>query len=130
MFSNGLYTLEEGIGKFSAGEEAEFKRAFVNLLRNDGETAFDIETEETAPGFPDVLCLGVENRAILYEMKVTDNYGFVKFTKAQPLFYKNNKELNMRCVVWDVPNHRCLIVNPQRVIALKKLRMHVSELAE
>ena len=82
--------------------EAAFKSWFVDVLRGDGGTPFCIETEETEPGFPDVLA--VYNKSLIaafYEIKITDKRGIFKMQKTQPLFYKKYPKLDINVVVWD-----------------------------
>ena len=95
--------------------EAEFKRDFVELLRESGGTPFCIESEETEPGFPDVLEI-YEGMASLYEMKITDRHGIFKMQKTQPLFYKTYPNLKIYVVIWDNGMHNYLSV-PAKTIA-------------
>ena len=95
--------------------EAEFKRDFVEALREIGGTLFCIETEETEPGFPDVLEInGAES--VLYEMKITDRHGIFKMQKSQPRFYKMYPNLKIYVVVWDNGMHNYLSI-PAKMIA-------------
>ena len=80
--------------------EAAFKSWFVDVLRGDGGTPFCIETEETEPGFPDVLEIK-GGKAVLYEMKLANKKGIFKMQKTQPLFYKKHQNLQIYVVVWD-----------------------------
>ena len=95
--------------------EAEFKRDFVELLRESGGTPFCIESEETEPGFPDVLEIK-GGKAVLYEMKLANKKGIFKMQKTQPLFYKKYQNLQIYVVVWDNGMHNYLTV-PAKMIA-------------
>ena len=95
--------------------EAEFKRDFVEILRKAGGTPFCIETEETEPGFPDVLEIK-GGKAVLYEMKLANKKGIFKMQKTQPLFYKKHQNLQIYVVVWDNGMHNYLTV-PAKMIA-------------
>ena len=103
--------------------EAEFKRDFVALLREAGGTPFCIETEETVPGFPDVLEIR-GGRANLYEMKITDRHGMFKMQKTQPRFYKMYPDLHIYVVVWDNGMHNYLTM-PAKLV-LQKCTEHNS----
>ena len=95
--------------------EAEFKRDFVEVLRKAGGTLFCIETEETEPGFPDVLDIK-GGKAVLYEMKLANKKGIFKMQKTQPLFYKKHQNLQIYVVIWDNGMHNYLTV-PAKMIA-------------
>ena len=95
--------------------EAEFKRDFVELLRESGGTPFCIESEETEPGFPDVLEIK-GGKAVLYEMKLANKKGIFKMQKTQPLFYKKHQNLQIYVVIWDNGMHNYLTV-PAKMIA-------------
>lgn len=95
--------------------EADFKRDFVEELRKAGGTPFCIESEETEPGFPDVL--DVKNgEALFFETKITDRHGIFKMQKSQPRFYKTYPNLHIYVVIWDNGMHNYLTV-PARMIA-------------
>ena len=95
--------------------EAAFKSWFVDVLRGDGGTPFCIETEETEPGFPDVLEIK-GGKAVLYEMKLANKKGIFKMQKTQPLFYKKHQNLQIYVVIWDNGMHNYLTV-PAKMIA-------------
>ena len=80
--------------------EKGFKRYLMNNLKNTKNflALFEIETEETVLGFPDVLAITKENRAVLYEFKYSNKQGVIKFQPTQPAFYKANKELDIRVI--------------------------------
>ena len=80
--------------------EADFKKDFVALLRESGCTVFCIETEETEPGFPDVLAIK-DGETKFLELKITDRKGIFKMQKTQPRFYKMYPNLHIAVVVWD-----------------------------
>ena len=95
--------------------EAEFKKYFIGALRNAGGTPFCIESEETEPGFPDVLEIR-GGRANLYEMKITDRHGVFKMQKTQPRFYKTYQNLQIYVVVWDNAMGNFITI-PARMVA-------------
>ena len=84
--------------------EKEFKRYLMNNLKNTKNflALFEIETEETVLGFPDVLAITRENRAVLYEFKYSNKQGVIKFQPTQPAFYKANKELDIEIIALDI----------------------------
>lgn len=95
--------------------EADFKRDFMEELRKAGGTSFCIESEETEPGFPDVLEIK-GGKAVLYEMKLANKKGIFKMQKTQPRFYKTYPNLKIYVVIWDNGMHNYLTV-PARMIA-------------
>lgn len=84
--------------------EKEFKRSILTSLKNTKNflALFEIETEETVLGFPDVLAITRENRAVLYEFKYSNKQGIIKFQPTQPAFYKAHKELDIEIIALDV----------------------------
>ena len=95
--------------------EAEFKKYFIGVLRNAGGTPFCIESEETEPGFPDVLEIK-GGKAVLYEMKLANKKGIFKMQKTQPLFYKTYQNLQIYVVVWDNAMGNFITI-PARMVA-------------
>ena len=83
--------------------EKEFKRYLMNNLKDTKNllALFEIETEETLLGSPDVLAITRENRAVLYEFKYSNKQGVIKFQPTQPAFYKANKELDIEIIALD-----------------------------
>ena len=91
--------------------EQEFKKLYcVTELkrRNAGQKIFNIETEETVAGFPDVMELWTANlqagsctQAFFYEFKISDLSGSIKFQPTQPAFYKHNSELPIKVVAYN-----------------------------
>ena len=80
--------------------EADFKKDFVDALRKEGYTVFCVETEETEPGFPDVMAIH-DGMTSFFEMKITDKKGIFKMQKTQPVFYKRYPNLDITVVVHD-----------------------------
>lgn len=82
--------------------EQEYKESDLKILRKKN-TALDyicIETEETCPGFPDVI---VTDRSLFdpvsfIEYKVSDENGVINFQRSQPLFYLKHKHLDVLIV--------------------------------
>ena len=66
---------------------------------------FNIETEETVAGFPDVMVVGkmndMLNFAHFYEFKISDLSGSIKFQPTQPAFYKHNPEMLINVVAYN-----------------------------
>lgn len=93
----------------SCENEQQFKKLYcVTELkrRNAGQKIFNIETEETVAGFPDVMELvtisaGSCIQAFFYEFKISDLSGSIKFQPTQPAFYKHNSELPIKVVAYN-----------------------------
>lgn len=89
--------------------EQQFKKLYcVTELKkqNSGQKIFNIETEETVAGFPDVMELvtisaGSCTQAFFYEFKISDLSGSIKFQPTQPAFYKYNSELPIEVVAYN-----------------------------
>lgn len=87
----------------SCHNEQQFKMKYISsVLKKAGYSyVFPIETEETVRGFPDVMCLTVQEGKILsdfYEFKISDKSGKIKFQPTQPAFYKAHKDLNVSVI--------------------------------
>lgn len=78
---------------------AEIKKKYENTVQK----IFNIETEETVAGFPDVMELLIDSttRAYFYEFKISDSSGSIKFQPTQPAFYKYNSELPIEVVAYN-----------------------------
>ena len=75
-------------------DENEFKNWYrQNVLAELNTRAFNIETEETVKGFPDMLYIGRDKKARLYEFKMCDLGGDVTFTFNQPRFYRQHADV-------------------------------------
>ena len=93
----------------SCENEQQFKKLYcVTELkrRNTGQKIFNIETEETVAGFPDVMELvtisaGSCTQVFFYEFKISDLSGSIKFQPTQPAFYKHNSELPIKVVAYN-----------------------------
>ena len=89
--------------------EQQFKKLYcVTELKkqNSGQKIFNIETEETVAGFPDVMELvtisaGSCTQAFFYEFKISDSSGSIKFQPTQPAFYRSNSELPIEVVAYN-----------------------------
>lgn len=89
--------------------EQEFKKLYcvTELKRqNSGHKIFNIETEETVAGFPDVMELATISarsctQAFFYEFKISDLSGSIKFQPTQLAFYKHNSELPIKVVAYN-----------------------------
>ena len=88
--------------------EQEFKKLFsvieLKKLWKDAKI-FNIETEETVSGFPDVMVVGKMNDRLnyahFYEFKISDLSGSIKFQPTQPAFYKKNPEMFIDVVAYN-----------------------------
>lgn len=83
--------------------EQDYKMFRIDELKKTlGANAYCIETEETEPGFPDVLFVFKKlHIANFFEFKYADSSGYITFKKTQPVFYKRNKELTINVLAWD-----------------------------
>ncbi len=92
------------LNKKNLKNEKEFKRYMIEVLKGTKSFLgiFEIETEETVLGFPDVLAITNENKAALYEFKYSNKQGVIKFQPTQPAFYKANKELDIEIIALDI----------------------------
>ena len=83
--------------------ESDFKKAVVDNWKSTHAYAsvFCIESEETVPGFPDVLAIGHTQKTELFEFKASDAKGIIKFQRTQPLFYKNNMNLDITVAAYN-----------------------------
>ena len=81
--------------------EAEFKKRHIAKWKKLGiyEKVYCIESEETEPGFPDVIAHG--GTFDFFEFKVSDARGLIKFKKTQPSFYKRNPALGVIIIALD-----------------------------
>ena len=110
--------------------EAEFKATTCAAWRKTGKYArvFFIETEETEKGFPDVIATDViacdTNSLHLYEFKVSDLKGRIKFQKDQPRFYLKNKILNVQIVALDNRNGETHIFPASALFAEGKYKIN------
>lgn len=99
--------------------EQEFKKDFIKkMIERDyaGVRYFCIETEETEPGFPDVMRLDFKNVADFYEMKITDSKNCFELQRSQPLFYMNNPDLVIHVVVWSTVENRPHIFTKKEIV--------------
>ena len=91
----------------SCENEQQFKKLYcVTELkkRNPGQKIFNIETEETVAGFPDVMELTTfcgKTTARFFEFKISDLSGSIKFQPTQPAFYKQNYELDIKVIAYN-----------------------------
>lgn len=94
-------------------DEQEFKKLYCvaeikKKYENTVQKIFNIETEETVAGFPDVMELLIDGtiRAHFYEFKFSDNRGNIKFQPTQPAFYKRNPEMEICVVAYNCVSKR------------------------
>ena len=121
-----MFELTEYRGMTFASEQ-EFKTAFLkDKKRFGGWKTFQIETEETVPGFPDAIVV-CSLSYYLYEFKYADSKNVIAFTKAQPLFYKQNSTLCMAIIAWDTPRKRAVWITPKEVVEKGSLNFKIPE---
>ena len=95
-------------------DEQQFKKLFCTIqvkkmYTNSVQKIFNIETEETVAGFPDVMELltyNGETTVKFLEFKISDKNGNIKFQPTQPAFFKSNSELNIRVVAYNRASKR------------------------
>lgn len=94
-------------------DEQEFKKLYCvaeikKKYENTVQKIFNIETEETVAGFPDVMELLIDStiRAHFYEFKFSDRRGNIKFQPTQPAFYKMNPEMEICVVAYNCVSNR------------------------
>jgi hypothetical protein len=110
-------------GPYCPGQEKRLKKDVIaeRERRDPALRHFMIESEDTVPGFPDVLCVKKDS-CLLIEFKVSDDQGVLHFERTQPLFYKKHPDLYMLILAWDVPKQRLICIDPADVVAAKALR--------
>lgn len=100
--------------------EQQFKMKFIEKSTERGafgDKYFCIETEETEPGFPDVMKLTYENKASFFEMKLADSEDNFKVQRTQPLFYLNHRDLDITILVWSNKRNKMYAVTSEEVIS-------------
>jgi hypothetical protein len=119
--------LSAELGPYAPGEEARFKKDLIKRweARNDGWHYFCVESPDTMRGFPDVLAISDRGRYQLYELKVSDNKGFIKFERTQPLFYKKHDGVHALVVAWDVPLKQVVFLSAVSVALAGVLRVRL-----
>ena len=103
--------------------EQEFKKLYCVAelkRRNSMQKIFNIETEETVAGFPDVMetitiGAGSSTLALFYEFKISDLSGSIKFQPTQPAFYKNNSELPIKVVAYNRSSKRVHVFSANEI---------------
>jgi hypothetical protein len=111
-------------------DETEFKGAVVKRLSALGEASFFcIETEETIPGFPDVLKLPLDRyqtNATMIEFKCSDASGKIAFKKSQPLFYRQNyKKHWILILAWDKRTSQSICFTAEEILKYKSLSIRL-----
>jgi hypothetical protein len=103
-------------GPYNSGQEAAFKRDVIAAREREDPRLrhFRIESEETEPGFPDMLAV-LGFTYMLIEFKVSDKKGVITFEKSQPLFYRQNRGVRITIMAWDIPGDRLLLLDPKDV---------------
>lgn len=99
--------------------EQEFKTAWIKctLERSVPYTKFFcIETEETEPGFPDVMKLDMHQHASFYEMKIADGKDFFILQHTQPLFYRNHSDMEIVVLVWSNKRNKLFAISTAEII--------------
>jgi hypothetical protein len=118
-----------GLGPYAPGEEERFKQDAIKLWdRTEARaTSFCIESPGTASGFPDVLQLTDYGAYRLYEFKVSNAKGAIKFERTQPLFYRKHQGLQVTILAWDVPRKRMVAIAAEAIVKSKSLRFALPE---
>jgi len=84
--------------------ESEYKKQVFARWKKEKKfkKVFCIESEETVPGFPDVIASkdGNENW-IFYEFKASDYRGVIKFKKSQPAFYNRHHSIQIVVMAYN-----------------------------
>lgn len=108
--------------KFNPGEEQEFKTEMIRCKRllHPERTYFEVENEEKEPGFPDVIEVFENQRSVFVEYKVSDEKGIIEFQKSQPLFYRRNRQLDIRIIAWSVPDNSYWVFRASDVLDVIK----------
>lgn len=79
--------------------EQQFKKFWIAENFSKYAAIFPVETEETIQGFPDVLAVTKEGKAVFFEFKYGRGKSSVlHFQPTQPAFYKKHKDLDIRVV--------------------------------
>lgn len=114
-------------------DEQDFKRWCIGFVRqNTTDTVFEVENEEKAPGFPDLLKVDYLGRAFFYEIKFARKGGRFKFESTQPRFYKLHPNLNIQVIVWDAEMHIVHFISAleaaDKVLAKSSLTLNAREI--
>lgn len=91
--------------------EFEYQKNFIDRLRKeraeDGQgkkykAVFDVETQETISGFPDVLAIRNTGIPVFIEMKINEkNRKVMKFQPDQINFMKKNRTLDIHVCIYN-----------------------------
>lgn len=109
-----MYVIDKATDTYlTCKEEQDFKKLYCvteikKKYENTVQKIFNIETEETVAGFPDVMELLIDStiRAHFYEFKFSDNRGNIKFQPTQPAFYKRNPEMEICVIAYNCVSKR------------------------
>lgn len=109
-----MYVIDKATDTYlTCKEEQDFKKLYCvteikKKYENTVQKIFNIETEETVAGFPDVMELLIDStiRAHFYEFKFSDNRGNIKFQPTQPAFYKRNPEMEICIIAYNCVSKR------------------------
>ena len=114
--------------KFNPGDEQAFKTAMIRAKRllHPGRTYFEVENEEKEPGFTDTIEVFENQRSVFVEYKVSDNFGIIEFQRSQPLFYRRNRQLDIRIIAWSVPDNAYWVFRASDVLAV--IKAHAKDL--
>jgi hypothetical protein len=110
--------------------EQEFKQAVMKAWRKRylKHTSFEIENEEKEPGMPDVLTLIPDFPSVFTEFKYAGKNGVIEFQKAQPLFYRQHRDLFIQILAWDSrAGGRVVYIDPDEIVKAKALRILLPE---
>lgn len=117
--------------------EQDFKMAWIRSCTEralPGTRFFCVETEETEPGFPDVMTLSFKQTAKFFEMKLADAKDNFTLQPTQPLFYRGHTDMNISIMVWSNKRNKLYKINASeiitRVLGNVKLTLNLSDFKE
>ena len=108
--------------KFNPGEEQAFKSEMIRVKRllHPDRTYFEVENEEKEPGFPDTIEIFANQYTRFVEYKVSNDKGIIEFQRGQPLFYRRNRNLDIRIIAWSVPDNTYFVYLASDVLEVIK----------
>ena len=117
--------------------EQAFKTDWIAKMQErcyPGASYFQIETEETEPGFPDVMMLTFRNAASFYEFKITDSRRNFEMQKTQPRFYVLHPQMDISILVWDVTTGKAYKFTHKEIkeacLASDSLKLNIGDLTD
>ena len=101
--------------KYCSGQEQIFKRDVTRYWKDCGFDCIWLENSETASGAPDTIVF-MRSHVFLFEFKVSDKGGYVRFQKTQPLYYQQHKNLRIKIIAFDIPSNKVVIRDANEVV--------------